>query len=137
MIGVPCTYSPDQHYIFEPELLAWCRRQTPDESLKKELFVYKQLQVGTFVIARWVSREMGLFVDLLNLGHALSTFTVEMAQELRRRILAPVTSNDTAKQMSASSSSRLHKLQEENGIERDRKARFDSNIRKVKGLYNP
>ena len=136
MIGVPCTYDPEQHYIFEPELLEWCRRQTSDEELKKELFVYKQMQVGTFVIARWIDRSLGFFVDLLNLGHVLSSFNHKTARELRRRVLAPVTSSATTSFLKTAESNHLSKLQKENDDTIERKAQLESNVYKAKGLYN-
>ncbi len=114
MLGMACFYTPQQHQLLEPPLLDWCRNQTSDEVLKKRLFVYRQLQVGTFVIAQWLDRAKGLFVDTLNLGNSLSNFSREKAQELRRRLLAPVSSSDTKDMMSTVNSNFTHTQQETN-----------------------
>ena len=99
MLGSACQYNPKQHVILKPSFLKWCKDQTSDERVKAELFVYRQMQVGTFVIARWVDKSKGMFVDLVNLGGSLGNFTREVAHEFRRRLLAPVTADFTCRQM--------------------------------------
>ena len=80
MLGVPCRYDEAQHQLLTPPLLDWCRLQTSDPDIRDNLFVYLQRLYGTFVIARWVDKPLGLFVDVLNLGYSLSIFNREAAE---------------------------------------------------------
>ena len=98
MLGAVCHFRRDQHLILEPTFLDWCKEQAPDD-IKDELFVYRQLQVGTFVIGRWISKGAGTFVDLINLGSSLANFTREVAQGFRRRLYAPVTIEQTRRHL--------------------------------------
>lgn len=114
---LPCFYSPAQHEILhEPTILDWCRRQTSDLPLQKQLFIYRHRIHSTFVIARWVREPKGIFTDLLNLGHSLGNFTREKAQEFRGRILAPIpveTFSRTINQASRDFASEQHEKGEE------------------------
>ena len=104
MLGAVCQYDRKQHLLLEPSLLEWCKAQSSNKNVSNELFVYRQMQVGTFVIGRWVNKSKGLFVDLVNLGYSLGNFTRGVAQEFRRRLLAPITAEQTKKQMTDFSS---------------------------------
>ena len=98
MLGAVCHFRRDQHMMLEPTFLAWCKDNAPDD-VKEELFVYRQLQVGTFVIGRWISKGAGTFVDLINLGTSLANFTQEVAQDFRRQLYIPVTIEQTRKHL--------------------------------------
>ncbi|MHC4890451.1 MAG: hypothetical protein ACYTEO_13420 [Planctomycetota bacterium] len=104
MLGVACHYSAEQHTLLKPELLKWCIDNTGD----KQLFVYRQNQVGTFVIGRWLDHPRRWFVDVLNLGHSLSNFTRELAQELVRRITRPITAEATSRRLRETASDQRH-----------------------------
>ena len=115
MLGAACQYKPQQHLLLEPKFLEWCKEQITDESVSCQLFVYRQMQEGTFVIGRWIDKPFGLFVDLINLGGSLGNFTREIAHEFRRRLLAPVTADRTCRQMTEFNS-QWHSNQEEKNL---------------------
>ena len=117
MFSLSCQYDPAQHYLMEPELLSWCKRQTSDRRLQEQLFVYRQLEVGTFVIAMWVNGQKGQFIDLVNLGFSLRNFTREMAGELRRKLLAPASPREVIRALRDSYSTRLHAAQDQADME--------------------
>ena len=95
MLGMACNYSPKQHSLIHPEQLTWCKRETCDPLLKEQLFCYLQREIGVFVIARWTDKVYGSFVDILNLGRSLASFTREKAQEFKRRVNSPISAAHT------------------------------------------
>lgn len=113
MLGCATRYTPEQHKLLDLELLHWCRNQTSDERLKRQLFAYKHNLYNTFVIGLWVNQPKGLFVDLINLGFSLAHFTRSTAEELRRRILCPTSSTELNRQMRKARSDYLHQQQDE------------------------
>ncbi len=114
MLGLACEYDGSQHRLITPELLHWCKRQASDGELRDSLFVYHHLQVGTFVIARWINHPWGLFVDVLNLGHSLANFDKTAAREFRNRVLCPVSAEATARGMRDASSDFRHSRDDSN-----------------------
>ncbi|KKN29234.1 hypothetical protein LCGC14_0846210 [marine sediment metagenome] len=113
MFNFTCQYDPAQHYIIEPEIIRWCRRQVDDKETKTHLFAYFHLRHRTFVIGWWVGSEHGRFVDMINLGYSLSNFDRSMAQEFVRRLKQPTTSADIHRFMNDSSSDELHRRQDD------------------------
>jgi hypothetical protein len=73
-----CPYQHAQHQILDNELAGWVRRNCPDRQAAPNLFVYRHVLHGTFVIAMWV--RPGWFVDVLNLGGSLRSFTRQRAR---------------------------------------------------------
>ena len=91
-----CTFDRKQHMIIDPEFMDWVRRQLPNDHERSKYFCYFHKIWKTFVIARWISKGLGLFSDAMNLGHSLGNFNRGMAAEFRRRFYAPLTAKAMA-----------------------------------------
>lgn len=117
---IPCMFDSAQHEILSGgEVLAWCKRETPAKE-RSRLFLYRHRLHNTFVIARWASdRAMGIFTDFLNLGHSLSNFNKEKADEFRKRMLAPLSPKKMARTISQSSSDFSSMKQDEDAENRE------------------
>lgn len=94
-LGGAETYSPEKYELIEPEIIYWCRRQTPDEDLRSRLFCYYARKHGTFVVGLWTDCPKGKFVDVLNMGFSLGNFDRSMAESLRKNLLAPLRTDET------------------------------------------
>lgn len=117
MINMVATYDPCQHEILDPELLGWCRRVAKgvtDQSLSARLFCYHHRWYDSFVIGAWVSEPKGAFIDLMNLGSSLGSFTHSKAKEFIDRLYNPLTGAQTAQMLRANESDFLHQKQDEN-----------------------
>ena len=118
MLG-PCIYKESEHELLTPELLYWCKRQTADPELRRRLFVYHQLQVGTFVIAIWLGAPKREFVDLLNVGTSLRNFNRGMAQRFKKNIYKPTSFRDIKHQLVGSDSDYNHAKNDEQASMQD------------------
>ena len=95
-----------------------------DPKRKDKLFVVRYNLHGTFVIAEWLAKPRDVFVDVMNLGHSLANFTREKAQELRHRLFAPVTAEETSRFIHQSESDYHHMRQDDNSEEWEREERI-------------
>jgi len=120
MFGLACHYDPRQHRILESGILAWCKRQVSDPYLKERLFTYYHRLEHTFVIALWLNQPKRWFVDVLNMGYSLGNFNRHLAEGLRRRLLAPLSTSDIRRQLRNAESDHLHKLQDQGNALSDR-----------------
>ena len=71
-----------RHLAVNLSISGWLEREFPHA----ELFVYKHLETGRFMVGRWVSKGSGRFVPLLEIGVCPADFTADRAVELRRRV---------------------------------------------------
>jgi len=117
MFNFTCQFNPVEHWLIEPEILRWCRRQVDEKDHKVRLFAYFHRVHQTYVIAWWVDRPCGKFVDMLNLGFTLGNFTREKAQEFVRHLRQPTTASDIDKQVRRVESDQLHKRQNDASAE--------------------
>lgn len=72
-----------RHLAVDIPISGWLGREFPTA----ELFVYKHLETGRFMVGRWVSKGNGRFVPLLEIGVCPADFTADRAVELRRRVV--------------------------------------------------
>lgn len=117
MINMVATYDPRQHEILNPELLGWCRRVAEgvnDSTLATRLFCYHHRWHDTFVIGAWIAEPYHAFIDLMNLGTSLGTFTHSKGQEFIDRLYNPTTGHQAAQMLRQNESDFLHQKQDEN-----------------------
>lgn len=62
-------------------------------------------------------------MDVINLGKSLGDFGQKQAQELRRRLFAPVTAEESAREIIRNDSDFYHNLQDEDMEESERQER--------------
>jgi len=97
---IPCKYDDKQHQILESEVGRWCRRNAPAD-WKNRLFTYRHRIHGTFVVAVWADKNQrhGLFSDVVNLGFGWGGFDRAMADEMMRRMWAPMSPQTMARRI--------------------------------------
>jgi len=121
MIGMVQFYRSDDHTIIGGDIAAFCARLVEgDPQRKGRLFIVRYNKVGTFVIAEWLAGPKDIFVDVMNLGESLSNFTYEKAQELRKRLFAPLTAEATAQASAEAESDYNHFMNDDNLEEKER-----------------
>ena len=85
----PVLFDPKQHEVLESEVGRWCRREAPAD-WKDRLFTYRHKYHGTFVVAVWAKDKYGIMSDVVNLGGGWGGFDRAMADEIKRRMWAPM-----------------------------------------------
>lgn len=87
----PCQYDSGQHQIVSSEIARWCVRNAP-ANWKDRLFTYHHRIHNTFVVAVWADKNhrFGIFSDVVNLGRSWGGFSHAMADEMMRRMWAPM-----------------------------------------------
>lgn len=125
MLGLISCYTAEEHTIIRGgELSGWLERLTDGRpNRKNRLFLIRYNALGVFVIAEWTDNHKDTFTDVLNLGKSLGNFGQKEAQELRRRLFAPVTAEDTAQAINRTDSDFYHGLQDEDLEETERQER--------------
>jgi len=84
-----------------------------------KFFTIRYNKLGVFVLAEWLAEPRSRFVDVMNLGNSIG-ITREQGNELKRRILAPLTAEETILQTTQADSDYHHGLQDENEEETER-----------------
>jgi len=121
MLGMATNYNSDEHSIIGGDITDFlCRLVENDSQKEGKLFVVRYNKNGVFVIAEWLGRPKDVFVDVMNLGKSLSNFTRQKASELRQRLFAPLTAEETSKQIAMAESNYFHRRQDENEEEEER-----------------
>ena len=133
MIGMPCTFDAGQHAVIHPELEDWIHREIPDRNFLDRVFVYRHLLYGTFVIAQWLNRDAGLFIDVMNLGYSLGNFDKEKARTLRSNIMQPITGRQARDCMRKAQDDHVERRQEADQLERGKRGR----LKKDHGIDSP
>jgi len=90
-----------------------------DPLRKGKFFTLRYNKLGVFVLAEWLAEPRSRFVDVMNLGNSIG-ITREQGDELRHRILAPLTAEETILQTTRADSDYHHGLQDENEEETER-----------------
>jgi hypothetical protein len=98
----PVMYDEEQHQILESEVGRWCVRNAPVD-WRDRLFTYRHKRHGTFVVAVWARDKYGLMSDVVNLGYGWGGFNKAMADELMRRMWAPMSPETMARRIDQSS----------------------------------
>jgi len=121
MSGMVSFYSPREHCIINGEMSRNLRSLTENDPQRKDkLFVVLYMELGNFVIAEWLGKPRDVFVDVMNLGKSLGNFTRGKADELRRRLFAPFSCDETSRFIAENESDYLHGRQDGNEEEKER-----------------
>ncbi len=126
MLGLVSCYNPDEHTIIEGGALSEWLGRLVEGSPQREgrLFLLRYNALGVFVIAEWTDNHKDTFTDVLNLGKSLGNFDRKQAWELRRRLFAPVTAEETSQAIDRTDSDFYHGLQDEDLEETERQERI-------------
>ena len=117
-------YNPQEHTIVGGEIKPFVERLVEhDPNRKGKLFVVRYNKLETFVICEWLGKPFDVFIDILNLGKSLGNFTFAKAQELRKRLFAPVSAEETSRGIAEEESRYLHERQDDNSEEHERLAK--------------
>lgn len=117
-------YNPQEHTIIRGEIGPFCDRLVEhDPQRRGKLFVVRYNKLGVFCVCEWLAGPKDVFVDTLNLGKSLANFGYAEAQELYRRLFAPVTTEATQKAIVNTDSNFYHNLQDEDSEETERQER--------------
>lgn len=124
MLGLVSNYNVTDHTVIGGELSRWIGQLTNgDPQRKNKLFLVRYNQLGVFVIAEWLGKPKDVFVDVLNLGKSLGNFGYKAAQELKKRLFAPLSAEATRIAVSNADSDYHHNLQDEDMEETERQER--------------
>ena len=125
MLGLVSNYTTDEHTIIGGELSHWLKRLMEGDPIRKgRLFVLRYNQLGVFCICEWLGKPNDVFVDVVNLGKSLQSFTYERAQELRKRVFNPFSAEDMCQMTSQADSDYHHNLNDEDAEETERHERI-------------
>ena len=124
MLGLVSNYNSAEHTVIGGELGRWVATLTDgDPQRKNKLFVVRYIKLGVFVIAEWLGRPKDVFVDVFHIGKSLGSFGAKETLELKRRLFAPVTAEDTKRAINEADSDYHHNLQNEDMEETERQER--------------
>jgi len=125
MLGLVSLYNSEEHTIIGgsgiPEWLI--RLVEGDPKRRGCLFLLRYNKLEVFCICEWVGGGQDTFVDVLNLGKSLGSFGKAEALELRRRLFAPLTAEETSREIIRGESDFFHNLQDEDAEETERNER--------------
>lgn len=121
MLGMVSFYNSDEHRIIDCELSKFCARLVEGDSNRKDkLFVVRYNKLGVFCICEWLAKPRDIFVDVMNLGGSLANFTRKKANELRHRLFAPISAEETSEHIASGDSDYHHMRQDWNEEETER-----------------
>jgi len=124
MLGMVSCYNSDEHTIIRGELSEWLERLVEGDPRREGcLFLLRYNKLEVFCICEWVGGGNDTFVDVLNLGKSLGNFDQKQAQELRRRLFASDTAEETSKAIIRNDSDFYHNLHDEDMEETERQER--------------
>ncbi len=125
MLGLASDYSSDEHTIIGGELSIWLKNlMKGDPKRKDRLFLLRYNKLEVFCICEWLGKPKDVFVDVMNLGKSIQSFTYEKAQELRKRLFDPLTAEDTCEMVAQTDSDYHHNLNDEDLEETERQERI-------------
>jgi len=125
MLGMISVYTSAEHTIIEGSgIPEWLERLVKgDPQREGRLFLLHYNKLGVFCICEWTGKYKDTFTDVLNLGKSLGNFGQKESQELRRRLFAPVSAEDTSRAIIGADSDYYHNLQDEDSEETERRER--------------
>lgn len=135
MLGQVCLYRRDQHRVIQPRMLNWIKRQVAGGNLRDSLFIYRHLELGTYVIAMW-SQIGRTFQDIVNLGYSLDNFNRDVAEKFRVRIRDSGTRHELREYLKQQERDELTNLQQENDEEVERRAGIENKTNKIKVSFS-
>lgn len=120
-LGMVSFFDSDKHTIIPGELSDFCARLVEgDPQREGKLFVIRYEKLGVFCVCEWLAKPKDIFIDVLNLGKSLGNFTRQKAGELRHRLFAPITYEETARDSAEADSDYHHMRQDWDGEEGER-----------------
>jgi len=125
MLGMISVFNTDEHTIIVGSgIPEWLERLVEGDPLHKgRLFLVRYNKLRVFCICEWTDNHKDTFTDVLNIGKSLGNFGRRAAHELRRRLFAPVTAEETSKAIVQNDSDFYHNLQDEDMEETERQER--------------
>ena len=122
MLGLVSCYNQDEHTIIQTgELPGWLTRLVKGDPQREGcLFLLRYNKLEVFCICEWVGGGNDTFVDVINLGKSLGNFGRKEANDLRRRLFAPITAEETSKAIINADSDYYHNLQDGDAEETER-----------------
>ena len=124
MLGLVSYDTPDEHTIIRGGISEWLERLVEgDPRHKGRLFLLRYNKLGVFCICEWTDDNKDTFVDVFNLGKSLGDFDRKQAHELRRRLFAPFTAEETSQAIIKNDSDFYHNLHDEDMEEAERQER--------------
>ena len=126
MLSMVSLYIPDEHTIIKGSgIPEWLERLVEDDPKRKGcLFLLRYNELEVFCICEWVGGGNDSFVDVKNLGKSLNNFGRKEAQDLKERLFAPITAEETSKAIVQNDSDFYHNLQDEDLEETERQQRL-------------
>lgn len=125
MLGLVSDYSSDEHTIIGGELSIWLKKlMEGDPARRDRLFLLRYIKLEVFCICEWLGKPKDVFVDVMNLGKSLGNFDMKKAGELRHRLFAPITAEDTNQMVAQTESDYHHNLNDEDSEETERQERI-------------
>lgn len=125
MLGMVSLFTFAEHTVIKgsglPEFLTQLVEGDPQR--KGRLFLIRYNKLKVFCICEWTDNHKDTFTDVMNLGKSLGNFGQKKVQELRRRLFAPVTAEDTSREIIRNDSDFYHNLQDEDAEETERQER--------------
>lgn len=114
----PCMFDGEQHEIIPSEIGRWCIRNAPAD-WRDRLFTYRHRLHGTFVVAVWADKDRrhNIFSDVVNLGLGWGGFSHAMADEMMRRMWAPMSPTSMATEINQQDRN-YHSMQQDKQQER-------------------
>jgi hypothetical protein len=120
MVGLAVQYDVLQHRIVDADLIDWLKRQVvSDERLRGNLFLYRHLQTGNFIVAVWVNHKYGAFREIMNLG-LQKKFPRWRAGELVKMLQCPLSGKELVRGLRQEERNRISAEQEKNDEKRER-----------------
>ena len=124
MLGVVSLYDQEEHTIIRGGISEWLERLVEGSPQRKgRLFLLRYNKLAVYCICEWSGNYKDTFTDVMNLGKSLGNFDQKQAQELRKRLFAPVTAEDTRRAIIGADSDYHHNLQNEDMEETERRER--------------
>lgn len=124
MLSMVSCFNSEEHTIIQGELSEWLKRLVKGIPQREGcLFLLRYNQLEVFCICEWVGGGRDTFVDVMNLGKSLGNFDFKQAQELRQRLFAPVTAEETSRAIIRADSDFYHNLHDEDMEETERNER--------------
>lgn len=125
MLGLVSDYSSDKHTIINGTLSDWLERLMEGDPLRRgRLFLLRYNELEVFCVCEWLGKPKDVFVDVVNLGKTLQSFTLEKANELRRKLFAPISAEETCQAITQTDSNYHHNLNDEDLEETERQERI-------------
>ena len=118
MLGMTSVFDVNKHTIVGGEIGSHIKQLS--KKANRDLFVVRYNDLGVFCICEFMSPKRNVFIDIMNLGKSLANYDLRKAQELRQRLFAPLSAEETSRSIAAAESDYHHMRQDECEEEKER-----------------